>query len=244
MFRFYTPVLLLQIYCLYHAYKNRKDYFWYLLILMLPFLGAIIYLITQVFNKADIAKASDEIAAVIIPSKKVKDAQKRLDFVDSFQNRIALADAYYENADYENAVNHYQIALNGKFKNNFHETTKLIKATFLLENYEEVVSLVEKIKDHSEFANSKTEYILGLALKNLGKTDKAEKHLKVIDMRYSNYEERLVLATFYHEQNKPEKAIEILDEILAESQNMSPQNRKLYRHVVQEVRRLRTELQN
>ena len=101
MFRYYTPILILQIYCLYHAYKNGKDYFWYLMIFMLPVIGAILYLFTQVFNKNDLEKFSEELVTIIVPSKKVKDAEKKLAFAETFQNRVSLADAHFENGDYE-----------------------------------------------------------------------------------------------------------------------------------------------
>ena len=48
---------LLQVFCIYHAYKNRKETHWYFIIFFLPIIGGIIYLVTQVFNKQDIAKA-------------------------------------------------------------------------------------------------------------------------------------------------------------------------------------------
>ncbi|WP_420572334.1 hypothetical protein [Kordia sp.] len=244
MFRFYTPVLILQIFCLYHAYKNRKEYFWYLLIFMLPFLGAIIYLITQVFNKSDLESMKEEIATIIIPSKKVKDAEKRLAFSDTFQNRVALADAHFENGDYENASIHYEAALKGNFEKDFYVITKMISAMSQSENYEEVIRLAEEIKDNHEFKNSKSQYIYGLALDKLGRIEEAEENLKTVDQRYSNYGERLILAKFYEKNGKRTKAIELLDEIITESAHMSPQNRKTYRQVVTNVRKFREELDN
>lgn len=242
MIRFYTPVLILQIFCLYHAYKNGKDYFWYLLILMLPLFGAIIYLFTQVFNKADIEKVTDEIATVIIPSKKVKDAEKRLAFADTFQNRVALADAHFENGDYEQASTHYEAALKGNFQKDFYVITQMISAMSQSQNYAEVIRLAEQIKNDHEFKNSKAQYVYGLALDKLGRIEEAEENLKTIDQRYSNYAERLVLAKFYDKNGKRNKAIEILDEIIMESQHMTSHNRKTYRHVVANVKKFREEL--
>jgi hypothetical protein len=244
MLRFYSPVLILQIYCLYHAYKNKKDYFWYLIIFMVPLLGAILYLLTQVFNKTDIEKVADEIVTIIVPSKKVKDAEKRLDFADTFQNRVALADAHFENADYENASKHYEAALKGNFKKDFYVMAQMISAMSQSQNYEEVIRLADEIKDKHEFKNSKSQYIYGLALDKLGRIEEAEQNLKVIDQRYSNYGERLTLAKFYHKNGKRAKAVEILDEIISESEHMTKPNRRTYRQVITDVRKFREELDN
>ncbi|WP_046743568.1 hypothetical protein [Kordia zhangzhouensis] len=243
MIRFFTPVLILQLFCLYHAYKNKKDAFWYYLIFILPLIGAIIYLITQVFNKADIEKVTDEIATAIIPSKKVKDAEKRLAFADTFQNRVALADAHFENGNFEEASTHYNAVLKGNFQNDFYVISQLINAKNHMQCYEEVIQLAEKVKNKQEFKNSKTQYVYGLALDAVGRTEEAEENLKTIDQRYSNYAERLMLAKFYERNGKSAATIEILDEIIAESEHMSTHNKRMYRFVVQEVKKFRTELQ-
>lgn len=244
MIRFLTPVLILQVCCLYHAYKNGKDYFWYLIILMLPLLGAILYILTQVINKTDIEKVTEEIVTVIAPSRKVKEAEKRLAFSDTFQNRVALADAHFENRDYENASIQYEAALKGNFQKDFYVITQMISAMSQSQNYEEVIRLADQIKDNHEFKNSRSQYIYGLALDKLGRIEEAEQNLKNIDQRYSNYAERLILAKFYHKNGKKGKAIEILDEVITESDHMTPQNRRQYRQVVTNVRKFREELDN
>lgn len=243
MIRFYTPVLILQLFCMYHAYKNKKDNFWYFLIFMLPLAGAIFYLFTQVFNKADIEKVADEITTAIIPSKNVKDAEKRLAFADTFQNRVALADAHFENGDYENASLQYEASLKGNFQKDFYVITQMISAMSQSQNYEEVIRLAEEVKDMHDFKNSKSQYIYGLALDKLGRIEEAEANLEVIDQRYSHYAERLVLAQFYEKTGKRAKAIEILEDIIMESEHMTAHNKRVYRSVVHEVKKFRTQLQ-
>ncbi|WP_046758650.1 tetratricopeptide repeat protein [Kordia jejudonensis] len=242
MFRFFTPILIFQIFCLYHAYKNRKDYFWYLMILMLPVIGALLYIFTQVFNKKDLEKISEEIVTAIVPSKKVKDAEKQLAFADTFQNRVALADAHFENADYENASIHYEAALKGNFQKDFYVIKQMMGAMNQSQNYTEVIRLAEKIKDNYEFEKSNAQFIYGLALDKLGRIEEAEKNLKPIDQRYSNYQERLVLAEFYVRNGKREEAKEILDEIITESEHMTKLNKKTHRQVIANVRKYRAEL--
>ena len=89
-------VIALQVFCLYHYYKNRGPYYWVFVILFLSALGCIIYLILEVYNKRDAEKITNEITHIINPTKKIKDLEKQLQFSESYQNRVNLADAYLE----------------------------------------------------------------------------------------------------------------------------------------------------
>lgn len=235
---YYYLIIILQGFCIYHAIKNRNNYYWIFLILFLPAIGAIIYLITQVYNKNDANKIQQEITSILVPTKKVKDLEKQLAFSESYQNRVNLADAYLEMKDYNNAITHYEVAIKDKSQKGFHETKALVKAYYGLQNYKQVINYAERIKGELEFENSKAQFIYGLALEKVGDIEAAETTLRKIDLRYSNYEERLILAQFLLKHNKPEDAKAILNEILTESQNMTKPNRKLYRVTIQEVQKL------
>ena len=81
-----------------------------------------------------------------------------------------------------------------------------------------------------------------MALEKLGDFENAELNLRKIDIRYSFYNERLVLVKFLLNRNKKEDAIDILEEVKLESQNMTNSNKRLYRATIQEVEKLLAEL--
>ncbi|ALJ06341.1 hypothetical protein APS56_14870 [Pseudalgibacter alginicilyticus] len=234
----YYLTIALQVYCIYHVIKNKTPYYWIFLILFLPAIGCGIYLITQVYNKRDAEKIQDNIVSIINPTKKIKDLEKRLEFAETFQNRIDLADAYLENKDYQNAIPHYKKALEDKLQKNVFVVKQLIEALYMEGNFEEVLLYAEKIASESEFKKSRTQFLYGMSLDKLGRFEEAEKNLREIDNRYSFYEERLILAKFLIRQNKKTDAKEIIDEIYAESQYMTKENKKLNRHTIVEVERL------
>lgn len=68
------------------------------------------------------------------------------------------------------------------------------------------------------------------------KFDEAEESFKEVDVRYSNYEERVFFGHFLIKRNKKELAKEIFEEILNESQYMTKPNRKKNRIWVQEAK--------
>ena len=240
---YYYFIIALQAYCLYHLYTNRNAYYWWFVILFLGPLGCAIYLITQVYNKRDAEKITNNIAHVINPTKKVKDLEKRLEFSDSYQNQVNLADAYLEIKDYNNAIAQYLGALEDRSQNNFYATKQLIEAYFNIEDCDKVVFYAEKIKNHPEYKKSRTQFLHGLALERLGKMEDAETNLRQIDVRYSFYEERLILAKFLLSIKKTEDAKDILNDVSIESTHMTKPNQRLYRATILEVNNLLKELE-
>ena len=117
----YYLILALQGFCIYHSIKNRNSYYWIFLILFIPLIGSIIYIVTQVFSKRDVDKIQSEIATIINPTKKIKDLEKALQFSETFQNKVNLADAYFEIGGFNEAIRYYQSSLVGNFENDFYD---------------------------------------------------------------------------------------------------------------------------
>ncbi|AUP80458.1 hypothetical protein [Flavivirga eckloniae] len=235
---YFYLIIALQAYCLYHLYKNRNPYYWAFLIFFIPLVGCIIYLITQVYNKRDAEKITAEITHIINPTKKVKDLEKQLQFSESYQNRVDLADAYLEIKDYNNAIPHYLEALEDSSQNDFYVTKQLIEAYFNIEDCDSVILYVEKIKGHPEFKKSRAQFLYGLALERVGRLEEAEDNLKQIDIRYSFYEERLIYAKFLLSRDKKDEAKDVLEDVYNESQHMTKPNKRIYRGTISEVEKL------
>lgn len=239
---YYYFIIALQVYCIFHVFRYRNPFYWILIILFLPLIGSAIYLITQVYNKRDATKIQDNIVTIINPTKKIKDLEKKLQFSETYQNHVNLADAYLENQDYSKAIPHYLDALHDNLQSDLYATKQLITCYYKVEDYDKVIWYAETIKDNSEFIKSKSQFFYGLALEKQGRLDEAEWNLKQIDIRYSFYEERFVLAKFLLHRNKKEEAKTILDDIFMESQNMTKQNQRIYRNTIVEVEKLKNSL--
>jgi hypothetical protein len=195
-----------------------------------------------VYNKRDAETIQENVVSIINPTKKIKDLEKKLQFSETYQNRVDLADAYIEIKDYDKAIPVYLSALEGNFQNDFYVIEQLIKAYFTIEDYDNVILYAEKIKDHSEYKKTRSQFLYGLALEKIGKLEEAETNLKEIDIRFSFYDERFVLAKFLIDKNKTQEGKDILDEIYNESQHMTKQNKRIYRNTIAEVEKLRNSL--
>lgn len=234
----YYLIVALQAFCIYHCYKNRNETFWYFVIFFIPVLGSIIYILIKAFNKRDVEVIQNEITTIINPTKKVNDLKAQVDFADTFQNRINLADAYFEITDYNNALNNYKMALQDNYGDDYHIIEQIVKCHSKLGEHKEVITYAEKVKKHSDFNNSRLQFLYGIALHHLGKFDEAEKELIKINQRYSNYNERLHLAKFLSASGKALKAKEILLDVSSEAKHMTKANRKKYRLTIMEVEKL------
>ncbi|WP_417860685.1 hypothetical protein [Winogradskyella sediminis] len=238
----YYLLIVVQVYCLYHAYKNSKPYYWYFFIFFIPAIGSLIYIITQIYNKRDAEKIQEGITTVLNPTKQIKDLEKRLQFVDTYANRMALADAYFKFKDFSNAILNYKQTLDDTVQDDYYARQKLVQCYFQINDYESVIEQAEYIKESSEFKGSIPQFCYGLALNRKGRTDEAEIQLKQIDRPYSNYAERLELAKFYLENDRNREGKALLEEISTESKRLTKPNRKLYGSTIAEVQRLLSKL--
>lgn len=232
---YYYIIIALQAYCIYHAYKNQKPYYWYFVIFFIPVIGSLVYIFTQIYNKPDTEKIQSEVTSLINPSKKLKELENQADTVDTYTNRIALADAYFQNGDLPKAILNYKITLEDTVQDEMYAREQLVLCYFQLKDYVAVIEHAEAIKQKSLFKGSKQQFCYGIALKELGKFEEAEIELKQIDRPYSNYAERLELAKLYIETSRGDQGKALLEEISEESQRMTVPNLKLYRSTITEV---------
>ena len=235
---YFYLIVALQSYCIYHAYKYRKPYYWCFLVFFIPVLGSLVYIITQVYNKNETVKIQSEITSIINPTGKIKDLEKKIEFSDTYTNRIELADAYTHNNDMPNAILNYQKTLEDIVQDDLYARQRLVLCYFQLKDYAGVLEHAEVIKDKSEFKGSKQQFCYGLALKELDRIEDAQAQLEQIDRPYSNYDERLELAKIYLDNDRTAEGAELLNEIYSESQNMTKPNRQIYKATIAEVERL------
>ncbi|MBT7817182.1 MAG: hypothetical protein HN566_10650 [Polaribacter sp.] len=238
----YYLMIALQVFCMYHVYKNKSNYYWYFVFFFIPLIGSIIYLFTNVFNRKDINVIAQEITTVINPTRKIKALEKELDFSNTFQNKINLADVHLENKDFENAIIFYEKALEANFKNDPHTLNKLIHCYYKTSNFDKVIEYANKINLDKNFKESL--YFYGLSLEQKEQFTEAEFQLRKIDKRFSNYPERLEFSKYLIRRNKKEDSKEILTEIISEITSMTKANSKKYRNIFIEAEKILNELQS
>jgi len=235
---YFYLILALQGYCVYHCYTNRNDYYWIFAIIFLPVVGSFIYLFMNVIQKQDIDKVQQGLTAVINPSKKIIDLEKRFKFAASFENQVALADAYLEAEQFDKAIQNYEASLKDVFKEDFYVLTKLQEAHYFSSQFDKAMEYAERIKDHPKFNKSRASFLYAMTMEKAGNIAEAETILKTFDAPYARYQERPELAKFFIRNAKTSEARDLLYEIVTESEGMSKTSYRQNRVLINKAKEL------
>lgn len=235
-------IVALQVYCIYHLWKTGRSFYWIFLIVFIPLVGCLVYLLTQVINKRDVDQIQQGVTQLVNPSKRITDLQAAVEFADTYQNRVALADALCENQNWSEALPHYLAALEGNFKTDYYLNSRLLEVQYMLENYNAAADYGSVIKENPQFETTTTAFIYGMVLDKLGKSDEAAAYLKSVDKRYSNFNERVTLAEYYIENSKNDEAKEVLDELIEESRSMRRETKQQFKIAFAKAGQLREAL--
>lgn len=233
---YYYIVIGLQAICVIHALRRNLHQKWIWLIVFLPVIGSLIYIFTEMFNRRDVRNVQSNLSNVLNPGGQISKLEERLRFSDTFNNRIALADAYLANGQTEKAVKIYEASLTGAFTENEHVRGQLALAYFATKRYEDVVSIASKIVQLPQFNRSKVHLNYALSLAYCGEEEKAEKEFKLMNGQFANYEARYNYGIFLEKAERKEEAIQQFNQILHESTHLSPREKASYREWFQQSR--------
>jgi hypothetical protein len=238
MYGLFTPIFLLQAFCIYHAYRNNAEQRWYWLILFFPLIGCIIYLVHNFNNRATLSTLTETVKEVVITNYKLEQLEKALRFSDNHQNRVNVADAYTEVGRYRDAIKLYAACLQGFMSDDPPIRMKLLKAHFMNGDYDKAVTYGEMLESEKSFKGSEERVAYAWSLFHAGKPDVAESVFADMDRSFTNYYQRVEYCKFLLQTEKSESAKEKLTDLLEEFDQMQGSERRLKRNIHREVRDL------
>jgi hypothetical protein len=240
MFGLYTPVLLLQAFCIYHAYRNNSEQRWYWLIICFPLVGCIIYLVQNFNNRAAIDTLTESVKEVVNSNYRIAELEKALRFSDNLSNKLNLADAYMEIGRFPDAVALYADCLQGFMSEDVPLQMKLLYAHYLNNDYEATIACGHKLESEKSFKNSKERVAYAWALCHIGKIELAEHVFSDMDKSFSNYYQRMEYCKFLLKKGSVEFAKEKLAALMEEFEHMKSAERRFERNTFREIRDLYT----
>ena len=83
------------------------------------------------FGIESLMVGTESVTTILNPTKKINDLKKQLQFANTHENQVLLADAYFQNNDFINAISHYEKSLNGLFKKDEYTHRQLVKSFIL-----------------------------------------------------------------------------------------------------------------
>jgi hypothetical protein len=223
---FYYVTIALQAICVYHCVKKGNQNSWIWLIVCLPIIGCAIYFFTEIFSRRSVGNVQSSIGSMVNPSGRISKLQENLKFSDTFNNRIALADAYLAAGDTEKAIAIYEPSLTGAFDENEHVLMQLIIAYSRLQRYADVVKAAQKLKNKPQFLRSRAHMLYAMALAYMGNNDAAEKEFKVLNSKFSGFESRYHYGLFLANNNRINEARTVYTDMLQEEPHLSGREKR------------------
>ena len=243
MLGLYTPVLLLQAFCAYHAYRNNSETRWYWLILLFPGVRCAIYLFHHFYNRKSISNITETVKTVVNSNYKVEQLEKAHRFSDTLTNKLNLAEAYIDCGRYDDAIVLFKESLAGFMADDPAVRMKLLHAYYLNSQFPEAVELGILLNPVSSFKNSEQRLAYAWALHYSGKSTEAETVFKSMDKPNTNYVHRKELARFLCEFGKYEDAKAVIAEMTEEFEHMKGTERRFHRDIMQEVNKQHVKIQ-
>ena len=233
----YTPLLILQAICLYHAYRNRADQYWYWLIVLVPGIGCAFYLAHNFYNRNNLQTLKQGLNEVVNSNYRIEQLEKQVKFVDNIANKILLADAYVSVGRLPEAIALYNECLSSGFMADDPTLRmKLMEAYFLHKAFDEVLTVGRLLESEKDFRNSQARIAYAWSYHYTGQSDVAATIFENLNKTFTNYDHRLAYCQFLHETGQREKLQELVRELMAELLHMSPQERKYHRSLASNIR--------
>lgn len=238
---YYYIIIGLQIICVVHCLRKGTQTMWIWLIIFLPLIGCIAYIIMEILNRNSIQQVQSGMGNIIYAAGKIKKLEKQLEFSDTFNNRIMLADAYLSAGYTEKAIQLYETSLTGAFKDNEHVLIQLVTAYYEVQRYNDAIKAAKKVYNNPAF-HTHGHVLYAMALNKIGEADLAEKEFTTMKGRYSYFEARYQYGLFLINKNRVGEAQKIFNDIVNEFSYLSSfekrNNRVWYNNAKQELRKI------
>lgn len=223
---FYGINVIAMAVCIIHCLRTGRDRGWIYFMVIVPYIGWIAYIATQMFSTRDLQMVQSGIGAVLNPAGSIKKLEQQLRFSDTFNNRVALADAYLAAGNREKAVSMYQSCLTGAFTENEYVLGQLTVAYFEAGCYKDVVTVAQKIYRLPQFARSRAHILYAMALEKTGDTAKAENEFKMMKGRFANYEARYQYGQLLIRAGRNAEAKHLYTEMAEEYRQLSSREKR------------------
>lgn len=242
MIRFYSPILLLQLFCLYHAYSNNAEQRWYWFILFFPLFGCLIYLYHHFYSRQNIENLSEGIKESFNQNYRLEKLEKELDFSDTVSNKMLLAQEYMKKGAYAKAMLLYKSCLTGVHKDDPAILKKLVESCYQIGHYEQAVQYGKQLKNDKPFTQSKERIALAWSYYHIHDIKTAQQNFEAMNNRFSNYEHRLDYAKFLNKIGELEESKTLLAEMLREMDAMDRNEKRAKRNIHHKIQAYQQQL--
>lgn len=237
---YYYIVLIAEIFCLYHAYKNKADQKWFWIIVIFPMIGCSIYLYHHFYNRDNINTVAEGLQGAITPGYHTKKLEKQLAHCDSVTNKINLANEYLRIGKYQDAIEILETCQSKTGDNGI--ALVLLKAYYLTGEFNKATKIGLNLKGNKTFSKSEEKICYAWSLFQTGQIDLANTTFQEMDDKYCNYPQRIEYCKFLIRTTQHSLAESKLERLNNEWRDMDRQSKRLYSGLDSEIRSLYKQL--
>lgn len=228
-------VILFQVYCFYHIYKNKDKAYWYIVIILFPMIGGFIYFITKALGPVGLGSMS-EVQEAKPNLGNIDELEQQVDLSDTVSNKIRLADAYVANENYKRAIEIYESCFNQFTEDDEELNEKLLAAYYFNQDYVNTIAFGKKLEQYKFFDNSKEKTYYAWSYFELNDDEMAEKIFLEMNIENTNFYHRKEYAKFLMEVDRHDEGKIILEDIVNEIKDMDPYERRSLKEITSEVK--------
>lgn len=238
MYGVFTPILIIQAVCIYHAYRHKAEHWWFWLILLIPLAGSVIYVVHVFSNRRMIGALKENVKIALKVNYRVEELEKAYHFSDNLKNKLNLAEAYTGVARYGDAITLYEGCLQGFMSDDPAIRMRLLRCFFLNGEHHKAVEYGTQLESEKTFKNSEERVAFAWSLFHTGMEENAFRVFESLDNSFTNHYHRLEYCKFLLIVGKCHSAKEKLEALLKESEQMQATERRLKRNLMREAREL------
>ena len=189
-------IVLLDITLIYHASKTGRLQPWAFIILMVPFIGALAYIVVELipewFSSPGAQHARKRVADRLDPEKLYRELSDRLAGTDTIANRAALAAECLKIARFDEAERHYDHIINLPMGGEPAYALGKAQAQFARNRPADALATLDDLqKRWPDFQSAEGHLLYARALAEVGRVDEALEEYHAVAAYFSGAEARV-----------------------------------------------------
>ena len=213
-------VLIMDAVCIIHAVRARQPYYWFIIIISLPTIGAAIYFFSEILpdimHSRAARDAASDLGRVIDPAREIREATAALRQSDNAENRKRLAEALCASEQYDDARTLYETALEGAHAGDPALMMGLARALFGLQDYGGVCDTLDGLREaNPDFASAGGHMLYARAREGLGELARAAVEYESLTGYYPGEEARCRYGLLLQRQGQVDEARAVFETVVA-----------------------------
>lgn len=220
----FGPLLwLLQLALIIHVFKTGRPYWWFLVLIIAPGIGAIAYLIVEVLPEARAAGGGISWSKLKPRSVRIKELREEIEETDVVDTRLKLAAELLADGRASEAHDVAVETLRGVFRDDPHTQTAAARYMIEAQRWNEALELIDSIETGgNKILDLEVTLLRGRALHATNRLEEAEEAFRALDGHYIGEEPRFCLAVVLAASNRKAEAVALWKDIATRYRNASP----------------------